>query len=110
MYLQYNSNKSHLNLNETSTDKIVVLPGRIYAGTPYPVSQYIVESGPRDTTTDYIIDRERLQHPDQFSRFDYSTYGGWSTGEQTRGYVEPLYCGDDPEPQGLAPERFYNTQ
>lgn len=94
--------------NPTDRDRIVVFPGRIYAGEAFPMSQYVCASGPRDTNTNYLFRLERQQHPDHFSLFGYAEMpNGYGTGSYSRGYNTPPACWDEPEPDGMAPARFY---
>ncbi len=57
----------------------------------------------------YTIDASRRHHADHFSRFGYdNALNGYGVGITTVGYNHHrLY--KTPEPKGVAPARFYNT-
>lgn len=120
-YLIYSSNSQVANLDQNTviaggllsgthdpTQRVTVFPGRIYAAEAFPVSQYVCQSGPRDTHTDYLYRFERFDHPQTFSRFGYADCdNGYCTGNWSRGYKTPGSCFDTPDPAGMAPPRFY---
>lgn len=65
----------------------------------------------RDPETHYIYGVEKMEHPDHSSRFGYGRCKfGYCAGNQAGGrYMESEVCSDyDPQPQDMAPERFYN--
>lgn len=114
-YVTYNSKNevAGLDLNSPSTNKAISFPGRIYAGEPFPVNNYICQQGmPRDTRTDYIIGLDRLQHPATFSRFGHYTGcdNEYCSGSYSRGYNAPPQCFNEPDPVDCAPARFYENE
>ncbi len=114
-YTLYNSKKDveELNLNTYNRDRATIFPYGVYSGDILPVDDYICgQNVPRSTDSDYIIDRERLQHPDHFSRFGSArSFYGYSVGNWAPGRFTPnFYCEKfEPftPPPDLAPARFY---
>ncbi len=116
-YTLYNSEKDvkALNLNTYNRERTTIFPYSIYAGDILPVDDYICgQNVPRSTYSDYIIDRERAQHPDHFSRFGYArsfygyTVGNWSPGHYTPNFYCEKFEPFTPPPD-LAPARFYQS-
>jgi hypothetical protein len=113
-YVKYNrkNDVKALNMNTVQPGTpINVFPTNIYTGQLFPVPYYICGSGePRDNNTDYIIDVERDQHPDHFSRF--SRYAGsdleYVSGPFNGKYNEGPNCSYDEQPNNMAPARFYD--
>lgn len=94
-----------LDLNKLNKSNISVFPQHIYAGdvipTPYTVSEV------RDRNTAYVKDTERDEHPPHFSRFHYDfAPNGYNHGNLIGHYNSSQWC-STPEPQGMAPARFY---
>lgn len=113
-YTLYNSKKDvkALNLNTYNRDRTTIFPYGLYSGDILPVDDYICgQNVPRSTYSDYIIDRERLQHPNHFSRFGYArSFYGYVAGAWPGRYRTNFYCNKyEPfaPPPDLAPERFY---
>lgn len=125
-YVKYNNPREieYLDQNTIDAATAVVFPAHLYAGNALPAAHYITDgrpfepamrdpnarSLPRDTSTHYIIGKERMSHPQNFSRFGYArTKYGYS--EQRPGtYVEP---GEDCNlflPEDMAPARFYTDE
>ena len=109
-YLRYEHKPSvdGLDRDKFDPERAGVFPRNLYRGEPVPEARYI-KSRPRDTESHYIIDAERDQHPDHFSRFGYGRHyygyqsGHWPGRWQTNG-------GEDNKqvlPGDMAPERFY---
>jgi hypothetical protein len=112
-YVSYNSpyQVGGLDLNTVNGNKSTVFPLNIYEGSVFPLSQYVCESGPRDTRYDYLYQSERISHPDAPSRFGYSQcWNGYCTGAWPGRYNTPPGCieATDSQPKEMAPERFYH--
>lgn len=69
---------------------------------------YYVCSGGRDTETHYLLGIDRDDHPDHTSRFGYGRCpNGYCFGHMPGKYNEPPSCSKVPQPQDMAPARFY---
>jgi len=86
-YTLYNSKKAveDLDTNRYNPYRATIFPYGVYTGAILPVDDYICgQAVPRDTSSHYIIDRERVQHPDKFSRFGYArNFYGYTVGNWT---------------------------
>ena len=73
-YVQYDNKRevNSLNTNVYNGYRAVVFPRHLYQGYAVPSPNYL-SSRPRDTETRYIIDVERMQHPEHASRFGYGS-------------------------------------
>lgn len=113
-YVVYNSPQQVKELDRNNVydkSRIVTFPGRIYAGEAFPDSQYICQSGPRSTNTNYLMYLERYQHPDTFSRFSYGDCPfGYCNGNYSRGYSVPPSCFREEEPIDMAPPKYYEEK
>lgn len=111
-YVIYNSPESvgSLDVNGVDPRYTIEMPNHIYDGEAFPLSQYMCESGPRDTSTNYLYPTEQTSHPDHFSRFAYPyCWNGYCSGHWNGRYnTPPMYWPTtDAQPRGLAPKRFY---
>jgi hypothetical protein len=103
----------NLEKNTVNGSKSTVFPLNIYKGQVFPLSEYICESGPRDSTYDYLIDSERSQHPDAPSRFGYARcFNGYCSGHRPGRYNTNPQCipDTDSQPRDMAPKRFYTDK
>lgn len=115
-YTQYNDQKAvrDLDLNAYDPYRATIFPYGIYSGAILPVDDYICgQNVPRDTESDYIIDRERKQHPNHFSRFGYArSFYGYVSGAWPGRYRTNFYCQKNEPftpPPDLAPPQFYKS-
>jgi hypothetical protein len=111
-YISYNNPKDvrSLNMNDVNVtrQKISVFPGYIYQGEVFPDPDFLEGCGPRDTRYNYIIDRERLQHPQHFSRFSYLNFPNeHGTGIWPGRYNEAPLCSNVDMPADMAPAQYY---
>jgi hypothetical protein len=111
-YITYNSisDVRSLDLNTADGNIATEFPYHIYDGETFPISQYLCESGPRDTRYNYIYNTERMEHPDFFSRFAYGYCdNGYCSGHWNGRYNTPGVCFSetDKQPKNMAPSRFY---
>lgn len=110
LYIVYNDPEEveALDLNTVKDpSKIVVFPRHIYGGEVFPAAEYVC-SRPRDTETHYVYDRERLHHPQHFSRFGYGRCQyGYCTGPASLGYQANIFCQNDVQPKNMAPDYLY---
>ena len=115
-YTLYNSKKAveDLDTNRYNPYRATIFPYGVYTGAILPVDDYICgQAVPRDTSSHYIIDRERVQHPDKFSRFGYArNFYGYTVGNWTNRYRTSQVCQVlDPfaPPPDIAPPKFYKA-
>ena len=115
-YTLYNSKKAveDLDTNRYNPYRATIFPYGVYTGAILPVDDYICgQAVPRDTSSHYIIDRERVQHPDKFSRFGYArNFYGYTVGNWTNRYQTSQVCQAlDPfaPPPDMAPPEFYKA-
>jgi hypothetical protein len=110
-YVVYNSDfqRRGLDLNKVYGRRVNEFPNNLYTGEIFPLSQYVVESGPRDSKTNYLYGLERMDHPDQFSRFGYAWCpNGYCSGAWPGRYNEAPGCDNyNEQPANMAPSRFY---
>lgn len=111
-YTRYERNDAVAKLDMNTYDMVgsVTMPRGMYGGPPTKDAYYIC-SRPRNTDTHYIIDRERLQHPDHFSRFGYArAFNGYGVGHWPGRYRTNDLNEYDAQPRGVAPARMYSVQ
>lgn len=117
-YIRYSDRDQVASLDQNTYDsrKSTVFPRGLYSGNAVPVAQYAC-TRPRDTETHYIINRERDDHPDHFSRFGYGRcrygycYGHHPGRYQVSECSAGAICGcSDPQPPAMAPEKYYSGQ
>lgn len=113
-YISYNSviDRNNLDLNTFNGNNSVIFPNNIYEGELNPLSQYVCESGPRDTRYDYLYNLERMSHPDHPSRFGYAEcWNGYCSGHWPGRYNSSPVCREQDttqdQPPNMAPSRFY---
>ncbi len=116
-YVRYESSEQRraLDINTYDMNKATVFPYGVYSGPIMPEAHYICgEAVPRDVESHYIIDRERGQHPDHFSRYGYAHFSGglgpgYSPGTFPGRFMENFECSHFDLPKNMAPERFYHA-
>ncbi len=115
-YTQYNDKKTveALDLNRYDPFRATIFPYGVYSGAILPVDDYTCgQAVPRDTESDYIIDRERTQHPNHFSRFGYArSFYGYVTGAWPGRYRPNWFCQHEAPftpPADMAPPQFYKS-
>ncbi len=98
-----------LDMGVYDSAKATVFPYGLYSGEPFMVANYICgEHVPRDTKSHYLIDKERRQHPDHFSRFGYGrAFYGYVSGHHPGRYLENEQCRKFDLPADMAPPRLY---
>jgi hypothetical protein len=86
-------------------------PDTLYEGVIFPPALYLTEYYPRSTDIDYIIDAERIQHPDHFSRFAYADmWNGYGVGGGFNRYKVAPGCGRFRPEADNAPKKFYSDK
>lgn len=114
-YLQYNEPDFHkrMDLNTISgkdLKKISEFPNLAFTGQPYYTSPYIC-SPVRDTTRHYVINVERKNHPQHFSRYGYArTFTGYTPTTPGKWDPNGEACYADPQPLNMAPPQYYCNQ
>ncbi len=83
----------------------------LYKNEPRHQPYYLCDPG-RDIEINYIIGTERERHPDHSSRFGYNkAWNGYGSGHWPGRYLESELCSVyDPQPQEMAPTRFYGEK
>jgi hypothetical protein len=77
-------------------------------GEPF-IQPYYACFVPRSTKTAYIYNVERDEHPQHFSRYGYARCAnGYCFGHMPGKYVVSDSCVVDPQPNNVAPDRFYS--
>jgi len=103
-------------------DMNTLKPGEVKNGINFPYLYenpskehplYLSKDGKRNLEMSYVIGTERDNHPDHSSRFSYDNgclldycSGVWPGRYQTSGWCS----GYAPQPQNLAPSRFYGQK
>ena len=109
-YAVYNSPSDikSLDINYFDLNKVDEFPRHLYTGDITNTAYYLCPNMPRDKDINYIIDVERDQHPDHFSRFAYgNNRNGYGFGLMVGRYQVAENCREDPQPKDTAPRRFY---
>ena len=116
MYILYNDKQeiSNLDLNVWEFSKDSINKGstgrRQFIHNPRHPAYFACEKT-RDLQTHYIMDIERINHPNHSSRFGYARCpNGYCFGHMPGKYNNSFACQIDPEPEDMAPDRFYTTQ
>jgi len=113
-YVIYNSPEEveDLDQNVPKNKHVTVFPVGIYDGPVYPLSQYVAQSGPRNTVYDYLYNAERYDHPPTPSRFGYAAHAnGYGVGSWSPGfYNTPACCTGDEIPKNMAPAKYYEDR
>ena len=116
-YVAYNSDSEvkELDLNHWDTSPKAIADGasgrHLYKNDPRHSAYYYCYGG-RDHETHYIINKDRDNHPDHFSRFGYARCrNGYCSGAWPGRYNASEECSDyDPQPKDMAPARFYTEK
>lgn len=114
IYVNYFNKEEIRNLDQNT-----LKPGEANNGVDFPYLYenpspahplYLSKDGKRNMQMDYIIGKERDNHPDHSSRFSYDNgclleycSGHWPGRYQTSGWCSEY----NPQPEGMAPARFY---
>ena len=109
-YTLYNNKNSVASLDiNTFNQTPEYTAGHLYAKDPWYGMPYLVSPG-RNLDVHYIYGVERLNHPDNSSRFGYARFpngygvGSWSPGHYNEPYNEEI------QPVDMAPARFYGPK
>lgn len=87
--------------------RFTVFPHGMYDGVQVPVPDY-AGSRPKDTSTDYLLGYERMDHPNHFSRFGYADcWNGYGVGHWPGKFRVSDDCTADEQPPDMAPADLY---
>lgn len=82
----------------------------LYNGTTRNASYYYCQEG-RDPEIHYVINYDRIEHPDHVSYFGYANCpNGYCFGHMPGKYATSMACDCEPQPPNAAPKRFYSKE
>lgn len=116
-YIAYNDPGERNSINQNNwyrpnDPRVKVGTGRLLYSVEPRVPSYFACDIDKDIELSYILDVDRVDHPDHTSRFGYARcQNGYCFGNIVGKYVVPAVISDmDPQPQGVAPSRFYTKE